>query len=205
MSDEMRYDSIAEIWDKEVHSEELLDLDDLTVGRMAEYLRQVRIALTEVPAEDTIQEDLYRQEIENLEFMIRDLLTLRRDKILMAVMEGRDVNAGMLLTEEEFYGRLKRAFQSHTKLVEDILIGSHIAQPETTVVVGGDTSEETVEHILVRFTKTIDTPFVGIDERVYGPFEREDVAVIPALNAQPWLRDGTVIRIVPERSESGTE
>jgi hypothetical protein len=30
----------------------------------------------------------------------------------------------------------------------------------------------------------------------YGPFKKEDVAVIPTVNARTWLRDGTVVSVV---------
>jgi len=32
----------------------------------------------------------------------------------------------------------------------------------------------------------------------HGPFEKEDVAKIPAANVRVWLRDGTASRVVPE-------
>ncbi len=199
MPEEMNYDDVARIWDREVQSEELVDLDDLTVGRMAQYLAKVRLALTEVPAEDVVQEDIYRQEIENLEFMIRDLLTLRRDKILRAVLSGTTVDAGMTLAEEEFYGRIKRGLQHHAEFIEGILSGNGPTSGGTDTTEADE--EDEAGYVLVRFEQDVEIPFVGIDERVYGPFRREDVATIPAINAQAWLRNGTVIRIVPEQKE----
>ena len=38
--------------------------------------------------------------------------------------------------------------------------------------------------------------------QTYGPFKKEDVAMIPSANARTWLRDGTVIRIVAEEELS---
>ena len=39
---------------------------------------------------------------------------------------------------------------------------------------------------------------MGLDEKTHGPFEKEDVAKLPAANVRIWLRDGTASRIVPE-------
>jgi hypothetical protein len=42
---------------------------------------------------------------------------------------------------------------------------------------------------------------MGLDEMVYGPFKKEDIAMIPSGNARNWLKDGTVTRVVPAIEE----
>ena len=54
----------------------------------------------------------------------------------------------------------------------------------------------------MRFLRSISDAFLGLDEKTYGPFKKEDIAVIPTANAKTWLRDGTVIRIVAEEGFS---
>ena len=57
--------------------------------------------------------------------------------------------------------------------------------------------ERTVEdqkRILVRFLKDIPS-FVGIDLRTYGPFRAEDVALIPAPNAEALIRHGIAVEL----------
>ena len=48
--------------------------------------------------------------------------------------------------------------------------------------------------IVVRFLQ--DTPsFVGIDERTYGPFQAEDIASIPDLQAKGLIEKGVAVEI----------
>ncbi|MCK4565742.1 MAG: hypothetical protein KAU48_00395, partial [Candidatus Thorarchaeota archaeon] len=57
---------------------------------------------------------------------------------------------------------------------------------------------EDIDYIIVRFLRPIKEPFMGLDEKTHGPFEKEAVAKIPVANARTWLRDGTASRIIPE-------
>ena len=72
--------------------------------------------------------------------------------------------------------------KSETKTPDDIL----------------DDETEDIDYIVVRFLRPIEEPFMGLDEKIHGPFEKESVAKIPAANVRIWLRDGTATRIVPE-------
>ena len=126
---------------------------------------------------------------------------LRRDKILKASLSLRRPLGGMSLPEEEFYKRRVRGIEKHTEFVQETLSGTPAATVKRTVVSTSDDSEtETVDYVLVRFLRPIENPFLGLDEVTYGPFKEEDVAVIPAINARTWLRDGTVVRVVVETS-----
>ncbi len=198
---EKTYDDIQTAWEEEKQSETLLDLDDLSLGKMSEYLSQVRLALTEVPADDEIQAELYTREIRNLEYMLKDLLMVRRSKIIKAALEHKEPKGVMTLSEEEFYNRISRGFAIHSEFVEATLTGRPVSSQSSEEVAADGFDDTELEYITVRFARTIETPFLGMDERTYGPFQKEDIATIPAANAQPWLRDGTVIRIVIEEHE----
>ncbi|MHA1772332.1 MAG: DNA replication complex subunit Gins51 [Candidatus Thorarchaeota archaeon] len=198
-----KYENIRSVWEEETQSTILLDLDDLTIGQMSEYLAGVRLALTEVPAENVIQAELYTREIENIEYMLKDLLLFRREKILRAALEGRKPKGTMTLAEEEFYNRISRGIQGHSEFIEAILTGKPLTIHDESTSSSEDLieEEEEMEYIAVRFTRPIDTPFMGLDEQTYGPFKKEDIATIPVVNAQAWLRDGTVIRVIIEKED----
>ena len=112
----------------------------------------------------------------------------------------------MTLAEEELYNRAQRALDGHTEFVKDSLAGSKPKKKKKTSddVKKSKTSStiETVEYVTVRFLRPINDAFLGLDEKTYGPFKKEDVAMIPAANTRTWLRDGTVIRIVTEEDIS---
>ena len=205
---EMNYDMIKQSWEDEIENETLQDLTDLRLSKMISYLSKIRLALASTDAEDTLQADLLTQEGLNIEFMIQDLLELRKDKIMKAILLDRKPPGDMTLAEEEFYNRVQRAFDGHTDFIKESLSG--IATPrkktkdkkdkkiDTKVDDEQYTGTTEIDYVIVRFLKPITEAFLGLDEITYGPFEKEEVATIPAANAKVWLRDGTASRIVPE-------
>lgn len=193
------YKDINAAWAAETANDELQNLEDLRLSKMTEYLSKVRFALTETPAEKQLQADMYTQEALNLEFMLKDLLMLRRNKIIRAAMAQRKPLGAMVLSEEELYNRLLRGFEGHSNFVREALTG----MPSSTMTRptdGGEVSpqEDVVDYVIVRFLRSIDDSIIGIDERTYGPFKKEDLTTIPADNARVWLRDGTVVRVATD-------
>ena len=138
--------------------------------------------------------------------MLKDLLEYRRTKILKAVFSNRKPAGDMTLAEDDFYKDTQRALDSHTQFVIELLSGAtqkskpkdkkgkSTKKPDDIL----DEDIEDIDYIVVRFLRPIKEPFMGLDERTHGPFEKEDVAKIPAANVRIWLRDGTASRIVPE-------
>ena len=191
-----------------MENEALQDLADLRLSKIISYLSSIRLSLASTSADKPLQAEILTQEALNLEFMIEDLLTLRRDKILKAVLTGRRPTGDMTLSEEEFYNRIQRSFDGHSEFVKDSLAGSvspngkkttkkRKASKDMTEEPTAQGREET-ELIVVRFLQPIDEAFMGLDEQTYGPFKKEEIATIPAENARRWLRDGVVARVVVE-------
>ena len=206
MSD-LGYDDIKSAWENEIENEGIQDLGDLRLSKMIAYLSSVRLSLASTDAEKRIQAEILTQEALNLEFMIDDLLTIRRQKILKAVISGHRPRGDMTLAEEELYNRTQRALDGHSEFVKDSLAGTKPKTKKKPSGGDGKKSEtppesETVEYVTVRFLRPISDAFLGLDEKTYGPFKKEDVAMIPAANARTWLRDGTVIRIIAEEDLS---
>ncbi|MGY5879454.1 MAG: hypothetical protein RTV31_04340 [Candidatus Thorarchaeota archaeon] len=204
---EINYDDIRNAWEDETSSEALQNLADLRLSKMVAYLSKIRLELASTNADDVLQSDLLTQEALNIEFMLKDLLDYRRTKILKAALSNRKPTGDMTLAEEGFYKDTQRALDSHAEFVKESLSGT-TTQPKprdkkgkTTKKKSADSIDEDVEdidYIIVRFLRPIKEPFMGLDERTHGPFEKEDVAKIPAANVRMWLRDGTATRIVPE-------
>ncbi|MHA2425012.1 MAG: DNA replication complex subunit Gins51 [Candidatus Thorarchaeota archaeon] len=203
MSD-LGYDEIRAAWENEIENEGLQDLGDLRLSKMITYLSSIRLSLASTDSEKRIQADILTQEALNLEFMIKDLLTIRRQKILKAIISGHRPRGDMTLAEEELYNRTQRALDGHAEFVKDSLAGS---KPKKKTGDDGKKPKptpdsEAVEYVTVRFLRPISDAFLGLDEKTYGPFKKEDVAMLPAANARTWLRDGTVVRVVAEEGFS---
>jgi DNA replication initiation complex subunit (GINS family) len=196
------YEKIVAAWTDEIEKEELQDLEDLQLTKMTQYLSKVRMLLTETKADNEVQADLYTQEILNSEFMLKDLLMVRRKKIWSAVKSQRRPLGSMVLAEEELYNRLSRGYEKHSEFINESLSGALRA----TLRKGKDDQQieevEETDYILVKFQRAIGEAFLGIDEMTYGPFKKEDIATIPAENAKSWLQDGTVTRLSTEEGGS---
>lgn len=204
---EINYDDIRTAWEDEIANEGLQDLADLRLSKMISYLSKVRLELASTNADDVLQADLLTQEALNIEFMLKDLLEYRRNKILKAALSNRKPTGDMTLTEEGFYKATQRAFDSHTEFVKESLSGaspkskpkdkkSKTAKKKQDDIL--DDEAEDIDYIVVRFLRPIEEQFMGLDEKTHGPFEKESVAKLPAANVRVWLRDGTASRIVPE-------
>lgn len=207
MSD-MNYENIKTAWENEVENDALQDLADLRLSKMISHLSNIRLSLASTDADKPLQAELLTQEALNLEFMLEDLLTLRREKILKSVLVGRRPTGDMTLSEEEFYNRIQRAFDGHSEFMKDSLAGTTPTESKKGArkrKSSNDRSKkstteeyEETELIVVRFLQPIDEAFMGLDERTYGPFKKEEIATIPAANARRWLRDGIVTRVILE-------
>jgi len=201
------YDAISKTWENEKNSKRLQDFEDLRLSKMVSYLSAVRQQLAETPSENVIQVDLLTQEGLNIEYMLRDLLLLRRTKIMNSVLQNTAPEGIMTLAEEEFYNRMQRGITSHIEFIDEVIAGSpaptmkrkekteKTRQPEKEFEV----DPEEIEYVMVRFLRAVEESFMGLDETVYGPFQEEDVATIPTANAKVWLRDGTVARVSPTK------
>ncbi|MFW9808021.1 MAG: hypothetical protein ACFFE6_01465 [Candidatus Thorarchaeota archaeon] len=208
MSD-LEYSDIVSAWKNELENEGLQNMGDLRLSKMVSYLSGLRLSLASIDAEERIQADILTQEALNIEFMIEDLLELRRQKILKSAISGHRPRGDMTLAEEEFYNRFQRALDGHTEFIKDSLAG--IPSPvkkkkkkkkETKKDVPEMPSDsEAIDYITVRFLRAIKEPFMGLDEKTYGPFKKEDIVMIPSANASLWLRDGTVVRFIPEEDK----
>ncbi len=206
MSD-MNYEIIKTAWENELESEILQDLGDLRLSEMVSYLSSVRLSLASTSADQSLQADILTQEALNLEFMLEDLLALRRDKIMKSALAGHRPTNYMTLAEEDFYKGIQDAFDAHSEFMKESLAGSTPYRAKSKSKKGKTTKEkeeksieepEEMDHIVVKFLRPIDEAFMGLDEQTYGPFNKEDIATIPTANARRWLRDGTVVRVVLE-------
>jgi len=203
---EIGYNDIKNAWEDEISNKTLQNLVDLRLSKMVSYLSKVRLELASTNADDVLQADLLSQQALNIEFMLKDLLEYRRNKILRAAFSNREPTSDMTLPEEDFYKEIQRALDSHIDFVKEALSGA-IPQSKPkgkkrkTPKKSDETLDEIIEdidYIIVRFLRPIKEPFMGLDEKTHGPFEKEAVAKIPAANARTWLRDGTASRIIPE-------
>ena len=195
---EITYKDIQKVWENETASDDLQDLDDLRLRKMIDYLSGIRLQLAE--SEDGLQSALLIQEGQNVEFMLRDLLMIRRDKIIGLVLESRRPQAIMSLPEEDLFNRLTRGINGHLEFVNDSISGIQPTKASKKESVSEDQLDETdeIEYVTVRFLESTDIPAEGLDGLTYGPYKREDVARIPSSTALVWINQRIAVKITAE-------
>ncbi|MFX0068657.1 MAG: hypothetical protein ACFFA1_04060 [Promethearchaeota archaeon] len=183
------YKEIFEIWTKEKASEYLRGLPDDFYDRIQEYVFNLEKVLDEV-SQDTLGWELVKKELENVQFMLKDLFDVRMMKIFNILQTRSEVNLDKLtITEEEMH---KSIADSISKCLDQLLIfkGEQIRK---------DVKDEP-KYLIVRLLRPIPA-IVGADLRTYGPFEIDDVAVLPSNNAKVLVNRGVASRITQNRVE----
>jgi DNA replication factor GINS len=151
--------------------------------------------------------NLSLQKYEDIELKIRDelirltslatrlLIEVRCLKLISEIDEGLDLPAILAseqyskLTEEEKY--VLEANLDAFKKKESLVLASTEGREKMLKIFSKLVHSRKV---IVRFLKPIEQ-FIGVDMNKYGPFLKEDVAVLPFENARSLIEDGTAEEI----------
>jgi DNA replication factor GINS len=166
--------------DSEAQTQGLLSLPNDFYSGISAYSQKLKRSAASGASEISIRLTATQEEM--LESMVRQLVKLRLRKAISqnAVLQ--------LLPEERYVCSAEQKFQRRLDaLVEAVSSG----QPSFVEFAH---LSESRRSITVRFLKRVDE-LVGLDLRRYGPFEIEDVASIPAANADILIADGDAVEI----------
>ena len=176
-------------------------------------LKEVQIPTLQYLSPDTFQmiarfiRNLSLQKYEDIELKIRDelirltslatrlLIEVRCLKLVSEIDEGLDLPAILAseqyskLTEEEKY--VLEANLDAFKKKESLVLASTEGREKMLKIFSKLVHSRKV---IVRFLKPIEQ-FIGVDMNKYGPFLKEDVAVLPFENARSLIEDGTAEEI----------
>jgi DNA replication factor GINS len=176
-------------------------------------LKEVQIPTLQYLSPDTFQmiarfiRNLSLQKYEDIELKIRDelirltslatrlLIEVRCLKLISEIDEGLDLPAILAseqyskLTEEEKY--VLEAYLDAFKKKESLVLASTEGREKMLKIFSKLVHSRKV---IVRFLKPIEQ-FIGVDMNKYGPFLKEDVAVLPFENARSLIEDGTAEEI----------
>ncbi|TXT56913.1 MAG: hypothetical protein BAJATHORv1_20511 [Candidatus Thorarchaeota archaeon] len=193
------YNDVYRIWKSEIGSDDLRNLEDIQLGDISSYLSEVRLSLAHTEAENHLQASLLTQEIQNLEFMIRDLLKIRCRKIISAALSQEKPQGLMTISEEDLFNQVLRSIKTHAHFIENTIAGT-ISDEEPEKTLSETKSEHSshddeIKYVTVRFLKDVPAT-VGIDGSTLGPFKAEDIALVPALNARNMINDRVAVRVV---------
>lgn len=175
------YGKLLEAWMRELESEGLQQLPEEFYREMSEYFSRLR-EQTRMLEHGTMRSRIALKEKEYAERMLRELFNIRLRKIVFMEVEGSQVEASTLLPEEKlFQSELRRILSEHGERLKSILLGRQ-PRVEAKPTPRGD-------YKVVRFLEALPA-IIGVDMKTYGPFKPEDVASIPAENAESLIRRG---------------
>jgi DNA replication initiation complex subunit (GINS family) len=176
-----RYETLLQAWRKERHTSDIQSLPDSFLANMTNYVSEMREG-SRMLDKGSLRGKIVEKEKENAERMLGELTQIRLRKIIVAELDGTPISGSDLTREEKaLHSDLRRLLSGHDERVKSILRGrvpkvEAKPQPEPGLRV-------------VRFLQAVPA-IMGIDMKTYGPFEPEDVASIPAENAENLIRRG---------------
>ena len=166
---------------------ELQQLPKDFYDRISEYTKKLKESQRMLD-DKTLKARLSRRELENIRRLSRELTEARLRKVLqISATESKPITSALLAKrEEQIFAALTKSSAQFLKIGRNAYEGK---EPEVS-----ETTTKKPKTILVRFTCDIPA-IVGIDMKTYGPFKIEDVASLPAENAEALVHQRAAVEI----------
>ena len=206
------YQELYKHWLKEINDKDLSKFNQEDYIKMKEILIEIKNLNT--IDKNSIEIQLIEAYQNNISFMIEDFMAVRKLKIINFALKLKEIDLENLIeTEKKLYQNLVGSFKGFDKTSSLIYSGESIDVGKLTLTTPegsskndqgevlpeikensirqniseiksenlGETTE--YEYSLVRIVK--DAPeLIGLDLKVYGPFQKEDIVNLPRKNAR---------------------
>lgn len=176
------FSDLYEAMRKEKYSEQLQNFPKKFLVDVSEYFREKREFLSK---EDDLFSDMAmknKKKLENALSSFRDLLRLRKRKILNLAFVASEVG----ISKKDF----ENLFSFEKDLFEEVVKTLERAEKNMTADMSGAQKDER-KHQLVRFLEDV-PEFLGADGNEAGPFEKGEVANLEAEIAEILQKDKRV-------------
>lgn len=196
------FNKLKLIWQAELNSEKLNRLNNEDFEVLIKFQKHIHTLENKTQADnkrskeistsfDSIIQEIRTSSVSLVDFYINDLLDLRQEKIIKSCKALKIIDEEFLTKiEYDFYNYIISAFKGYKKmrnmysLIADACFPEPIkkqneafCQNPEFLKKGDDT-----EYSLIRVLREIPS-IVGFDMIAYGPFNKEDIAKIPKINA----------------------
>jgi DNA replication initiation complex subunit (GINS family) len=175
-------ESLKRHLDAEEQSEKPVQLPDDFYLKVATYAQL--LMRTSNSASSELTNRLIAKQMQLLSSMLRNLVERRMSK---AVSQG---GMATLLPEERYICSVESGYVRHLRAFIDAISSGQPSAVERA------RENELSRSTTVRILKHVDE-LVGLDLSNYGPFEPEDLALIPAANADLLIASGEAVEVVP--------
>ena len=175
------YDETVKAWNQERTSNELQSLKPGFFKEVGGYVRRLKEAHRNLD-QKSLKAIIIHDELARLQGLVSQLLDLRLEKMWSAARSKTQIQPETV--ERQAYEAFSEIANHYDRLKEDLAQGR---EPQTF-----QTSKK--ERLTIRFLKDVPS-IVGVDLRTYGPFLREDVAIVPYENAETLIRQGAALEV----------
>lgn len=188
------YEEIFEAWKREKNSEILQSLPTDFLEKASEYLTNLKLTVNREGKEDSL--DIARKrETEYTEFMLWGLLRMRARKIASLSLEDLvNTPANLLDKEMSLFEDLRvdlgKYMRPGTQTPRDVERDTRAASEKLADAATEVESNTMLLRILQPMPK-----LVGVDLEEYGPFQQEDLVVLPKENALVLIARGVASEV----------
>ena len=180
----VKFETLYEAWLREKEIPELQVLSENFHAEASEYIRRIRQESRMLESK-SVKAKLISKELSNAKRIVKELLTLRFEKIIRFATAQGPVSRDTLTSEEESMIReLRPPLEGFQSLLKNSTRGK---APEE----GKNTKRP---RRLLRFLQDVPS-IMGADLKAYGPFAVEDVATLPTENAKALVKRGAAMEI----------
>jgi DNA replication initiation complex subunit (GINS family) len=180
------FDKIQAKWKEEREKETLTPLNEAFYGAMRDFLKQRTIKTKEEI--NPFVKKMLEERLKRLKFVVNDLLKIRTIKIIRSVISKEEIKVNMAREELDFYDRMKKIYDIYRK---EVFSPKDVAYTDIQSILDEEIIEEEqeqIEYVAIRFLKSTKDRIQGLDGQIYGPFEPEDVCLLPKENAIGFVR-----------------
>jgi len=182
------YNEMFNIWKKEKTNDELQDLEGDYYQQLITFLRKVKGNKKDFNKE-SLEHVLSKKEIHKIEKLVLDTIEIRFQKMVKAISAGNQISSSVLTKEEKtIYEELTKGFRFFENFKNEILRG------EIKKKSGSNENSTEDTKVLVRFVEDVPS-LMGVDMKTYGPFRKEDIAMLLIDNAKVLIDRGVAINI----------
>lgn len=202
------YDQLYSAWKREIEDPTLGGLAPDFYIKLTEYLAHIKEDKGTIDKK-SVKVALLEHEAQNVERMLQELLDMRYKKILKTITRLHRAPIELLTNEEAKIAQNAVCFENaYDQFAKNLLEGQQTpitattTQPSNSPLQILQTQKQeikpqvhvTQKRLTLRFIKNIPA-IMGADMKSYGPFVAEDVASLPALNAQILVKQGLAVLV----------
>lgn len=198
------YEKLFNHWLEEFQNSELTKLTPELFDEYNKFVKQIK-EYRDVKS-DVIKEQLLKSYKDNIKYLFKDLLKLRKVKIINSALSLKEMALDKMIEAEKLlFQNLVSSLKGYKKVkaisiyeeeenskspkLTNTELNETTEIPQTSQpisqedIIESETSDKNLKYTLIRILEK--TPaIVGIDLINYGPFKKEDIAHLPAKNAK---------------------